>query len=147
MFQPAAVLFREVFGCGDHAGEGTRVFFLELPQLAVEIGAHGVIALFQHIIDHALQAHVAPIIRGVDTGDTIVVQLLDFFRQNGTAPASEELNVAGAPLLEQVMHVLKELGVPTLIGGNGDALRIFHDGSIYNFLYGAVVAEVDDFSA
>lgn len=44
------------------------------------------------------------------------------------------------------MYVFKEFGVFILIGGNGDVLCIFYDGGIYNFLYGVVVAEVDDFS-
>ena len=79
--------------------------------------------------------------------DAVVVQFLDLGRHDDAAAAAEDLDVLAAVGLQQVDHVLEELDVAALVGGDGDALHVFLQRGIDDFLHRAVVAEVDDFGA
>ena len=49
-------------------------------------------------------------------------------------------DMACAALLQQIVHVLKKLDVPPLVAGDGDAVRVFLDGTLHNLQHGAVVS-------
>ena len=52
-----------------------------------------------------------------------------------------------ALFLQEVVHVLEVFHVATLVGGHGNCLGIFLNGTVDHFFNGAVVAEVDHFTA
>ena len=145
--EPFTVLFGEILHRSDEASDGLRVLFLVGFQFAVEVSAKRKIALLEHIVDHALQAHLPAVVGRVDAGDAVGVQLFDLGRQNGAAAATEDLDVTGALFAEQVVHVLEKFVMPALVGGDGDALHVFLDGRIDDLAHRAVVAEVDDLGA
>ena len=72
------------------------------------------------------------------------MQLVDFFRQDGTPTATKNLDVAGTLFLQEVVHVFEVLNVPALVRGHGNGIGIFLNSSIYDLFDGAVVAEVND---
>ena len=51
------------------------------------------------------------------------------------------------PALQQVDHVFEKFDVAALIGGDGDALGVFLQGGVDDFLHRAVMAEMDDLHA
>jgi hypothetical protein len=55
--------------------------------------------------------------------------------------------MSSTPLLEQVVHVLEKFHVPTLVGSDGNGLHILLDGTVYNFLNGSIVSQVDHLTA
>jgi len=75
------------------------------------------------------------------------VQLVDFGRHDDAAAAAEDLDVRAAALAQQVEHVLEELDVPTLVGRDGDAVRVFLQRAADDLVDRPVVAQVDDFAA
>ena len=83
----------------------------------------------------------------VDAFDAVLVEFLDFFRQNGSAAAAKDADVPRAPLVQQVLHVLEVLHVPALVGGHGDGLGVFLDGRGDHLVHAAVVPQVDDFAS
>ena len=83
----------------------------------------------------------------VDAGDAVVVQFLDFVRDDHAAAAAEYLDVLAAALAQQVDRVLEVFDVAALVGGDGDALHVFLDRRVDDFIDRAIVAEVDDFDA
>lgn len=97
------------------------------------------------MVDHALEAQGATIIRRIDAVDAISMQLVDFGGQDGTTAAAKEFDVTGAFFAQQIVHVFEKFDVPALVTGNGDGLRIFLDGAVHNFGHRAVVAQVNHF--
>ena len=77
----------------------------------------------------------------------VFLQFLALVQRDGAAATAEYADVLSATLAQQVDHVLEELDVPTLIGGNGDGVGVFLDGCAHDVQHAAVVAEVDDFRA
>ena len=113
--------------------------------LAVQAGAGGEIALFQKVVYHALQAHLPSVVGRIKAGDAVLLQRIYFIGQNGAAAAAEYFDMPGAARLQQVVHVFEKLVVAALVAGDGDALHVFLNGGVHDFLHRAVVAEVDDF--
>ena len=105
------------------------------------------IAARQHVVDHALQAHALPVLGRVDARDAVVLQLLDLGRHDNAAAAAEHLDVLAAAAAQQIEHVLEELDVPALVGGDGDALHVLLERSADDLLDRAVVPEVDHLGA
>lgn len=104
------------------------------------------LAPLQEIVDHSLQSHRATIIGGVDAIDAVRMQLLDLRREDRAAASSEDADLRPA-LLEQVVHVLEELEMSALIGGDRDRLRVLLDRALHDLLRRAVVTEMDHFRA
>jgi predicted heme/steroid binding protein len=47
--------------------------------------------------------------------------------------------------VEEVIDIFEEFDMTALVGGDGDTLGIFLDGTVYDLSSSAVMAEVDDF--
>jgi hypothetical protein len=80
------------------------------------IGKVALGALHEHVVDHALQTHRAAIVGVVNAADAVGMQFLNFGRQNRAAAPAEDLDMPGAALLEQVVHVFEILIVTALVG-------------------------------
>jgi hypothetical protein len=106
-----------------------------------------VVGMLHDFVDHALQAHMHAVFRGVDAGHAIGVQFLDFRRHDHAATAAEDLDVLATTGLEQVDHVFEELDVTALVGRDADALRVFLQRGIDDLLHRTVVAEVNHLGA
>src|SRR5664279_2721313 len=135
-----------------HRARGVGASKLNLSNLPSQrqrrgLGARIEIATLNHVVDHALEAHAAPVLGTVDAADAVGLQLADLVRGDDAAAAAENLDVACAPLPEQVHHVLEVLEVTALVAGDGNALGILLDGGVHDVLYGAVVAQVDHLAA
>ena len=61
------------------------------------------------------------------------MQFCYFYRENGTATAAKDFDVAATFFLEQVVHVFTEFHVASLVGGYGSTLCLFLDGTVYDF--------------
>jgi hypothetical protein len=72
------------------------------------------------------------------------VKLLDFCRKDRSSATSEDLYVVRTTLVEELAHVGKVLDVAALVRRHSYGLSVFLDCTVYNFLYRAVVSEVDD---
>ena len=104
----------------------------------------GEVAPLDEVVDHALQPHGASVVRVVDAFDAVGVEFFDFLRKDGSAAAAENADVARTALVQEVFHVLEILHVAALVGGHGNGLSVFLDGTVDHFVYTAVVAEVND---
>ena len=101
----------------------------------------------EHVVDHALQAYFAPVLRRIDAVDAVFLQQFDFGFDDDSAAAAENLDVRPPAPLQQVDHVFEELDVAALVGTDGDGLYIFLDGGGDDLLDGAVMAQVNDLGA
>ena len=97
------------------------------------------------LVDHTLEAHAAAVFRREDPVHAVLVELLDLVGDDDPAATPVDLDVARAPLVQHLPHVLEELHVTTLIAGDRDALGVLLDGGGDDLLGAAIVAEVDDF--
>ena len=75
------------------------------------------------------------------------MQFVYLLWQNGTATATENLNMATAIFFQQVFHVFEKLYVAALVGGNGNPLGILFYSTFYNLGNTAVMAQVYDLSS
>ncbi len=107
----------------------------------VEVGA------LDHRVDHAVETHGAAVFGGEDLGHAVGFELFDLARHDHPAAAAVDLDVLGAAFFQEIDHVLEELDVAALVGGDRDALGVLLDGGVDDFLDRAVVAEVDDLCA
>ena len=101
--------------------------------------------MLDHLVDHPLQAHALAVFRRIDPADPVGVQLTQLLGHNHPAAATEYLDVFAAARFQQVDHVFEKLDVAALVGGDGNALNIFLQGGIDNFLHRAVMTEMDNF--
>ena len=99
------------------------------------------------VVDHALQSHRTAIIRMVNAFNAVGMQFRNLFGQNGATPPAKNANVASAFFLQQVLHVLEVLHVPSLVGGHGNALGIFLNRTVNHLIDTAVMTQVNDFTA
>ena len=74
--------------------------------------AEWIVALRDEIIDHALQSHRPPVIRGVNPGDTVIHEFLFFFR--ALAIAEKLLDTTSVPTQEQVLYLLGRMNAPQI---------------------------------
>jgi hypothetical protein len=103
---------------------------------------------FRHdLVDHSLQTHRLAVLGRIDARHAIGVQFLDLARYDDATTAAEDPDVLAATRLQQVDHVLEELDVATLVGGDGNSLHIFLQRRVDDLLYRTVVAEVNDLGA
>ncbi len=77
----------------------------------------------------------------------VVLQRLDFRRNNYPAAAAKDLYMRAASAFEQVHHVFEILHMAALVGTDRNALYIFLKRSGYHLFDAAVVPEVNHFSA
>ena len=113
----------------------------------VQVGDRVEVRALDQVVDHALQPHGPSVVGVVDAFDAVVVQLLNFFRQDGASAAAKNSDVPCAPLVQQVLHVFEVLHVPALVGGHGDGLGVFLNGRGDHLVHAAVVPQVDDLTS
>src|SRR5687767_14357690 len=75
------------------------------------------------------------------------MKLVNFIRENSTAATAKYLDMTTAILFQQVLHIFKELHVPTLVGGNGNPLHVFFNSCFHYFLDRTIMTEVNDLRA
>ncbi len=139
------------FERADHAGQRTpalrQVLVREGGDRCRRLATQIVVAFGDHEPDHSLQAHLLAVFGREDARHTVVVQLLDFGRDDNAAATAENANAFAAPLPQQVEHVLEELDVPALVARHRDALHVFLQGSRHDFFHRTVVPEMYHFGA
>src|SRR6185437_9476841 len=91
--------------------------------------------------------HASAVIGGIDACNTIPVQFFDLLRQDGTTAAAKETDMTTAIGFQQILHVLEELDMPSLVGSDSDTLHVFFDGAFHDLGDRTVVTQVDDLGA
>ena len=104
------------------------------------------VARRDQLVDHAGQAQPLPVLRREDRYSA-VSQQGDLLGHDDAAAAPVHLDVTRPELGEPLHKVAEVLDVPTLVGRQGDALRIFLDRGACHYLDTAVVPEVDHLRA
>ncbi len=84
----------------------------------------------EHVLDHAAQAHLLTVGRGVDAGHAVGLEQLDLFRDDDAAAAGKDAYARAVALGEHVHHVPQVFDVPALIRADGDTLHILLQGRI-----------------
>ena len=129
---------------GDGAGERAEVAGAKLvPGHPEGARVEGAARAREHVVHHPLQAHPLAVLRGVDAGDAVLVQLAHLLGHDDPAAAAEDPHVPRPPLAEPVQHVPEVLEVPALVGADRDPVHVLVDGGGHHLLDGAVVAEMD----
>src|SRR6266853_1145649 len=105
------------------------------------------VAALEHVVDHALQAHLLTVLGRVNARDAVGLKLADLVCDDHAAAAAEHLDVLPAAAAQQVDHVLEVLDVAALVRGDRDALHVFLQRGRNDFVDRAVVAEMDHFGA
>ncbi len=101
----------------------------------------------EHVLDHAVEAELAAVLRGVDALHAVGLQFLDLVRRDRAAAAYDHPDVAGAEVAQHVDHVAEVLVVAALVGADGDAVGVLLHGGAHDVRDAAVVAEVHDLRA
>ena len=83
------------------------------------------------------------IFRGINPGHAVGLQFLDFRRHNYPAATAKHLDVSAAIGFQQVDHVFEEFNVAALIRSDRNALNVFLQSRINDFLHRTVMAEVN----
>ena len=105
------------------------------------------IATRDHVADHAGQAELLPVFRGVDAGHAIGMQLADLGGHDHAATAAENLHMTRTIGAQQVDHVLEVLDMTALIGRHRDALHIFLQRAVDHLAHRAVMTQMYDLAA
>src|SRR5258706_15387246 len=105
------------------------------------------VAALEHVVDHALQAHLLTVLGRVNARDAVGLKLADLVCDDHAAAAAESLDVLPAAAAQQVDHVREVLDVAALVRGDRDALHVFLQRGRNDFVDRAVVAEMDHFRA
>ena len=63
------------------------------------------------------------------------MQILQFLGHDDPAATAEDLDILSTAGLEQVDHVFEKFDMATLIRGDGNALHIFLQGRVDDFLH------------
>src|SRR5260221_72776 len=103
------------------------------------------VAALEHVVDHALQAHLLTVLGRVNARDAVGLKLADLVCDDHAAAAAEHLDVLPAAAAQQVDHVREVLDVAALVRGDRDALHVFLQRGRNDFVDRAVVAEMDHF--
>ncbi len=102
------------------------------------------IHLLNHMIYHSLETKVSAIFRGINLGDAIFFQFFDLIGNNNTASSSENFNMSGIFLSQQIDHISECFHMSALVAGHGNPLSIFCNSGIDKFLDGSVMGEMDN---
>ena len=137
-----------LLGPGDHPGQSQPLVRAKLPgaHRRTAVGAFHIHGL-NHGVDHALQAHGPAVVRREYLGHAVGLQLVYLLGDDHSAASAVDLDVPGPLFLEQVDHVLEELDVPALVGGDRNAGGVFINGRVHDLGHGTVVAQVDHLGA
>ncbi len=126
-------------------GDGAVVARIQRPELVLRFrrGAQA----GEDVVDHAVQAHPAAVLGGIDLLHPVALQSLDLLRRNGAPTADHHPDMLIAALAEHIHHIGEVLVMPALVGAYGDGVRILLDGGAHNIRDAPVVAEMDHFRA
>ena len=105
------------------------------------------VALREHVVDHALQAHLLAVLGRVDPRNPALVQLADLRADDHATAATEHPHVLSAAAAQQLDHVLEILDVPALVGRDRDALRVLLQRRGDHLVDRAVMSQVDHLGA
>ena len=105
------------------------------------------VALADHQVDHAGEAHGLAVGRAEDVRDAVLVQRGDLLGDDHAAATAVHLDVTRAALAQEIDEVVEVLHVATLVRRDRDALDVFRDRGGHHLVDGAVVPEVHDFRA
>ncbi len=119
---------------GLQAGKVRRQLFAQIP-----------VGTLQHIVDHAGQTHGLAVMGGINSAYTVLMEVLDFGRDDDAATAAKHLDVGAPALGQQIDHVLEILHMASLVGTDGDSLGVFLNRRGDDLVHGAVMAQMDDF--
>ena len=95
-----------------------------------------------HVVDHAAQAHGPAVLRRVDPGDAVRVQLPHLLGDDHPAAAAEHADRRAAALAEHVHHVPEVLDVAALVGAHRDRMGVLVERRDDDLLHRPVVPEV-----
>ena len=80
----------------------------------------------------------------VNAFDAVSMQLLNFFRKDGSTTTAKDQYVTGISLIQQVLNVFEVLHVSALVGSHGNGLGVFLDCTVNDFVNTSVVTEVNN---
>ena len=147
-FGPIDAFRQAAFNAGDGAAQRAEIAALQpLQRDAQPVFPQGLARFAEHVQHHPLQPHLLAVVGRVDAGYSVFVKQPDLFRDDDASTAAEDPDVTGASCAQHVQRVFEVLEMAALIGTEGDGVRVLMDGRGDDLLYGAVVAEVDDFGA
>ena len=105
----------------------------------------GKITAPQKVVNHALKAHGTSVVGVIDPRNSVGLKLLNFTGQNSPATTAKDFNVPRSAFLQQVVHELEVLQMPTLVGGHCNGIGVFLNGGFHDLLSTAVVAQMNNF--
>src|SRR5438874_5846823 len=123
----------------------TPVAALHAVQLLGRTLRQVLVAALEHVVDHALQAHLLAVLGRIDAHDTVGLKLANLLGHDHPAAAAEHPDVLPAPLAQEIDHVLEVLHVSALVGGHRDPLDVFLERGRHDLLDRAVVPQMDNF--
>ena len=80
-------------------------------------------------------------------GVSVRFQFRDFVRNDNSPAAAKNLDMTASSLVEEIVHVLEVLEVPTLIGRDCYTPRVLLNGGLDDLQDGPIMTEVDDLGA
>ncbi len=89
----------------------------------------------------------ATVVRRIDAADAIFLQPFYFRRKNGATATTENADMTASAFIEQIPEVFEEFHMTALVRRQRNRLHIFFDGCFGNFMYAAVMPEVNDFDS
>ncbi len=146
-FQQGRHFVAVVFGCRNEPGDGHFISFFNVIEAYPDIFSGGEIRFFHQVVDHALQAHAHTIVGRIDAGNAVGFQFFDFVGKDDAAAAAEYFDMAAVFFFQHVVHVLEKFHVAALVRGDGNGLYVFLNGGVDDFVYRAVVSEMNDFGS
>ena len=97
------------------------------------------------MVNHAHEAHRAPVVGRVNLGDARLVEGADFRRRDGAAAPAKDADMLASSLVEQLANVREVLDVAALVRGQGHGVSVLLNRTVHDRLGRLVVAEMDDF--
>src|SRR2546423_1283740 len=80
------------------------------------------ITILNHVLDHSFKPHLSSVIGTIDLRYTIIMQFFHFRRKNSSTSSTKYFDMTATILNQQVLHVLKEFHMPSLVTGDSNTL-------------------------
>ena len=68
-----------------------------------------------------------------------------FFGKDHSSTSTKDFDMSRTFFLQQVMHIFKVFGMPTLVRGHGNRIGIFLDCTVHHFFHATVMTKMDHF--
>ena len=128
-------------------GPGDEGAVVRIERCELVAGPRGRAHPADRILDHALEAHAAPVLGRIDLLDPVALEGGDLGWGDRAAAAHDDPYVRCAALAQHVDHVAEVLVVTALIGADGDRVGVLLHGRLDDLGDAAVVAEVNHLGA